>query len=47
VIAVLEPPPLVMPLVALLGPFLVVVVTLLLHRAEAESDADDEDPVAG
>lgn len=36
-IAVLEPPPLVMPLVALLGPFLVVVVTLLLHR----SDVDD------
>jgi hypothetical protein len=32
VLAVLDPPPAVMPLIALLGPLLAVVVTLLLSR---------------
>ena len=32
-IAVIDPPPLVMPLIALLAPFAIVVLTLLFHRA--------------
>ena len=32
-IAVIDPPPMVMPMVALLGPFVIVILTLLFSRA--------------
>ncbi len=38
--AVLDPPPLVMPLIALLGPFVIVVITLLLHRSSSDTDGN-------
>ena len=34
-ISIIDPPPLVMPLIALLGPFVVVIITLLLHRSSS------------